>query len=92
MTAWNPRYTLYAKLHGLDEDRMLALDRERHPGGCMVGFSLWIQHHVRAYCDAHPERHMCSVSRRPMPGSFGSHEQFDEWLRANAKLLETQTS
>lgn len=86
--AWNPRYTVYAKLHGKDEEEMLAHDREVWPGGCMLGFMLWIQHHTRAYCKAYPERHFHNWNGTPVSGSFGDADLFDAWLRENAKVIE----
>ena len=43
MTQWNPRYELWAKLHNLSPEDMGVKDQEDWPGGCMTGFSLWIQ-------------------------------------------------
>lgn len=87
IATWNPRYTLYAKLHGKSEEDMIKLDRERYPGGCMTGFMAWVQHHLLEYRDAHPEQHVHDVDRRPMYGAFVDHEHVDAWLRKNAKVL-----
>lgn len=42
--SWNPRYLEYCRAHGeASPERMLEKDRARWPGGCMAGFSIWIQ-------------------------------------------------
>jgi hypothetical protein len=49
MTEWNPRYVLYAEAHGFDPEAMLEHDKQVWPGGCMVGFSFWIQEAWRQF-------------------------------------------
>lgn len=49
MTTWNPRYIAYGKANGVDTpEEMLKVDRERWPGGAMVGFMLWLDVNRRA--------------------------------------------
>lgn len=53
MAHWNPRYVAYARQHGRTPEAQMEFDREEYPGGCMVGFMLWVQgllreHHVEA--------------------------------------------
>lgn len=41
-TNWNPRFLAYAHAQGeRDPKAMIALDRERWPGGVLTGFTLW---------------------------------------------------
>ena len=51
----NPNYVAYARAHGKTSDEMLARDKEMYPGGCMVGFILWISVQHRNFYQAHPE-------------------------------------
>jgi hypothetical protein len=46
----NPRYLAYCLAHGeTDPEVMLERERERWPGGVMVGYSLWIQEQWREF-------------------------------------------
>lgn len=48
---WNPRYVVFATVHGRTPDEQAAHDRIRWPGGCMTGFQLWIAQSLRAFQD-----------------------------------------
>ena len=52
---WNPRYVYYARAHGHSPEEQFELDKEAHPGGCMVGFMLWISEKKAEFYEAHPE-------------------------------------
>jgi hypothetical protein len=81
---WNPRFTLYAKSNGLSERQQLKKDREEWPGGCMIGFSLWIGRKWSEWWQQH------RGDRRDLPESVfdairgdEEHKLFDEWLSEN---------
>ena len=77
MGEWNPRYTLYARSQGRDEDGQIAHDREEYPGGCMFGFTFWIREKWREFCSREGycyEMRLCWV------------KEFDEWLTGNLGL------
>jgi hypothetical protein len=38
---WNPVYVEYAAAHGKSPADMLAADKAKHPGACMMEFILW---------------------------------------------------
>ncbi len=81
----NPRYVLYSLAHGVaDPRRMLELDRIAWPGGCMVGFMLWIQSQwplwQRAQELAFPELAGGNAREWEMYRLTHAHV-FDEWLR-----------
>lgn len=46
---WNPRYLIWATLHGNTPEQQLEQDKKDWPGGCMCGFSLWITKAVRLF-------------------------------------------
>jgi hypothetical protein len=86
---WNPRFTLYAKSNGLSERQQLKKDREEWPGGCMVGFSLWIGRKWSDWWQQH------RGDRRDLPESVfdairgdEEHKLFDEWLCENYRPKE----
>lgn len=45
----NPRYLAWAAKHGNSPEQQLAQDKRDWPGGCMVGFSLWIRDMVHEF-------------------------------------------
>lgn len=46
---WNPRYVHYARVHGRTPEEQAEHDKERWPGGHMVGFILWMSHVTRPF-------------------------------------------
>lgn len=80
-SAWNPRYVLWAKRNGNEPEDQLAEDKKTWPGGCMVGFSLWIQ---AAWRQLHNERYSCCDTEREMHMNHMSLQaEFDLWLEEN---------
>ncbi len=59
----NPRYTAYARAHDKSPDEMLSHDKNEWPGGCMVGFMLWIGEQKKAFRDQSPEAFYVDVER-----------------------------
>ncbi len=83
--AWNPRYVLWAKKHGLTPKQMLEKDKRDWPGGCMLGFSQWIQERRDALLRFHQLpvgdlRQLCNLG-------LDMHKTFDNWLEAS--ILES---
>lgn len=70
--AYQPRYVAYARAHGRSPEVQAAQDRVEHPGGCMVGYILWIGDRWREYRSAAGWR----------PGAPADHAGFDAWLEA----------
>lgn len=58
MTQYSAPYLAYAKAHDKTPEDMLKHDKSAWPGGCMVGFILWIRQKKRAFFTAHPEAFM----------------------------------
>ena len=52
---WNPRYVAYAATMGRTPEAQLVADREVWPGGCMVGFMLWISACKQAFHKLRPD-------------------------------------
>jgi hypothetical protein len=82
-TNWNSRYLEYCRVNEeRDPEKMLARDREKYPGGVMVGFSLWIQQKWRQWyaslgpCDG---RYVCLISGH-IRELHQDHVAFDRWL------------
>lgn len=79
MKSWNPRYVHYATSKGRTPADQLATDKEEWPGGCMVGFSLWIRDRISAFRSVQPNAFMM--------GGCGwaliDHAAFDAWLPSN---------
>ena len=74
MKKWNPRFLNYCRVSGgLDPDATIVRDKEEYPGGCMCGFTIWIQRKwqqwlkLKGYCF-------------DFPCSDRDHEEFDRWL------------
>lgn len=73
-TDYQPRYIAYARDHGRTPKEMLKYDKEVRPGGCMVGFLLWIPKAWAAWAKEVGEK-------KPDSGwSRRQHEAFDTWL------------
>ena len=77
MSDWNPRYVAYAATEGLDPEAMLARDRERYPGGCMGGFTIWVQDRWTEWgqLTGHPRGRSSDAFV-----SKSAHAAFDAWL------------
>ncbi len=84
----NPRYLAYCAAHGeTDPEAMLARDRERYPGGCMVGFIQWNTAQWREWLTEQAKTH-------PELAGYNAHEgemfrlthaaNYDTWLQARA--------
>ena len=83
---YTSRYLNYCRVHGEpDPEKMLEKDRETWPGGCMVGFSLWIQKKWREWyktlgpCDGRGPRGVCLIAGH-IQGLHQDHAAFDVWL------------
>jgi hypothetical protein len=51
----NPRYLAYCKYHGRSVEQQRSHDANEYPGGKMCGFILWVDEHIRAFFNQHPE-------------------------------------
>ena len=76
-SGWNPRYVAYARAHGRDPATMLAIDKRRLPGGCMVGFLVWMSTRWQEW---RRERAVPSDAILWMT----DYADFDKWLSAYA--------
>lgn len=56
----NPLYIAYAKSHGMSAEEVLARDQEKYPGGCMVGFLLFVADMKRKFWEGCPEAFFCN--------------------------------
>ena len=75
---WNPRFVAYAKAHGRTPEEQAEQDEKDWPGGCMVGFSQWIQHQRDELLRSQglpigDLRHLAFAGQDP-------HKAFDKWL------------
>ena len=68
----NPRYANYARRHRRSPAEHLASDRERWPGGVMVGFTLWNQTRLAECAGKRPEFFYL--------GALTDHAGYDAWL------------
>ena len=71
---------IVAKKHALTPEEMILQDEKDWPGGCMVGFSLWIEEELRALCRFH-NIEKCDLREFSLPGQ-DMHKVFDNWLEA----------
>lgn len=81
---YNYRYVLWAKRHNLTPEEMLEKDKQDWPGGCMTGFSLWIQERRDSLLRFHKLpigdlRQLCRI----VPDI---QKAFDNWLECSIKL------
>ena len=56
---YQSRYLAYCRTHGRTPESMLEYDRERFPGGFMVGYMLWIQQQWAEWARARGGRPQC---------------------------------
>ena len=70
----NPNYVAYARAHNKTPDEMLAHDKIEWPGGCMVGFMLWIQEQKNAFREVNP-----GAFYRDINGGLTSIVDYDAW-------------
>lgn len=73
MAAWNPRYVAYARAHGNDPEKQLAVDTERYPGLKMVEFSFWLEDRWREWEKAANKKFRSACTDE-------DHRCFDAWL------------
>lgn len=66
--AWNPYFVSYARANGRTPEEMIEHDRAAWPGGCMVGFMVWIGEAMSKAKEAHPEWF-----------NYGRLWRFDDW-------------
>lgn len=79
---WNPRYLAYCVAQGVDDpEKMLEKDRERWPGGVMLGFSLWIQSMWQEWYASIGVGHLKRYDQR----FYQNHAAFDRWLKDKAR-------
>jgi hypothetical protein len=72
--AVNSRYVAYCRAESVDDSAtMLALDRERWPGGPMCGFMCWVQKRWN-------EWYAATGWPRDAPKGQPQHDEFDAWL------------
>ena len=83
MSNWNPRYVTWAKKHGLTPEAMIEKDKQDWPGGCMVGYSLWIQEQVKAICAFYGEKQADLRLIISHCGDKDYHKVFDQWLETS---------
>lgn len=81
---WNPRYVCYARAHGRTPDEMLDHDRERFPGGCMVGYMEWFAERRREWLAMeHPDDYIFLV--------FGNRHMTEKGIAAFDRWLEERS-
>ena len=70
----NPRYEVYARVHGRTYNEMLAYDETLYPSGKMAGFIIWISERWRAWriLRGIPEHQFLMLR---------DHVDFDAWLQ-----------
>jgi hypothetical protein len=77
---WNPRFVWYAKAHGRTPEEQAKQDEKDWPGGCMVGFSQWIQRKRDELCAFYGVK---GGDLRNIIGHCGDKDfqkVFDQWL------------
>lgn len=81
VTYYHPRYILWAKKHGLTPEQMLEKDKQDWPGGCMVGFSQWIQQQRDALLKWHG---LPIGDLRVLAWQYKDYQKvFDSWLETS---------
>lgn len=69
--AYQPRYVAYAHAQGMSPEEVGQRDRERYPGGCMIGYMGWINDRWREWE---------ALTAQRQPYSEADHDAFDAWL------------
>ncbi len=72
--SFQPRFIIYAAAYGRTAAAQLEHDEAAWPGGCMVGFMLWITAQRRAFKAAHPEHFLYD--------GIANQDAWTEWLQA----------
>jgi len=80
MSQWNPRFVAYAKAHGRTPEEQAKQDEKDWPGGCMVGFSQWIQARRDALCESLGAKGGDLRNIIGLPGVDDFQKTFDKWL------------
>lgn len=78
MSEYQPRYVAYCRTHGNTPEQQLAADKEKWPGGHMMGFMFWIRAQWREYRKEHG---------LPIDGGCISQDHFDEWLNKRCESV-----
>lgn len=67
----NPHWLAYCRANGNTPDEQLGHDRKKWPGGCMVGYILWINDRHAEFRQAHPEAFIGqNIGNRKLWGEF----------------------
>jgi len=74
---WNPRYVEYARVLGRPPEDQIEQDRKDWPGGCMVGFILWLGQKWKEWYQSIGVGHLPLDQRR----YYQDHKAFDLWLK-----------
>lgn len=74
MTTLNTRYLAYCAAHRNTPEQQHSQDKERYPGGVMVGFSLWIM--------AMWEEFEVQTNTVKKFRTTEQHHAFDAWLQS----------
>jgi hypothetical protein len=74
---WNPRYVIYARSLGLTAEAAVERDEKEWPGGCMMGFILWMERSILEFEELH------ATSSANLAG----RTEFDEYLRVFGRQL-----
>lgn len=77
----NPRWLAYMHAEGFDDPELfMAREGERWPGGCMVGFILWIGERKAAFYKAHPGAFLLLQGRGRDSWTIIDFEAWDRFL------------
>ena len=74
------RYIMYSKYNKKNCEDMLKFDRKRFPGGCMVGYIIWIVGKWKEFDK--------STNNKYKIRGIKVHEKFDKFL---SKIIEKST-
>lgn len=82
MTTFQPNFIAYATAHNMTPEAILERDRIQWPGGCMVGFMLWIQERKSQFLKLYPEHNAF--------GNIANLEAWAKWLQDYAATCNTR--